>query len=135
MYSKQRRWSSLLSVGVTIIGCVACSVTTTLNPNCQSPAWSTWKIRLNKHKDDSFLSVFIHDVVGSVRLACYYNRAEVIGDPALRPASGERIHTSAFRRQQSPSERMQCALARGERLNRSCWLVSLRFRPARNRPQ
>ena len=24
-------------------------------------------IRLNKHKDDSFLSIFIHDVVGSVR--------------------------------------------------------------------
>ena len=51
-------------------------------------------IRLNKHKDDSFLSVFIHDVVGSVRLACYFSRAAESGDPALRPASGERIHTS-----------------------------------------
>ena len=64
-------------------------------------------IRLKKYKDDSFPSVFIHDVVGSVRLACYYSRAAESGDPALRPANGEQIqiHTSAFRRQQSPSER------------------------------
>ena len=33
-------------------------------------------------------------------MTCYFSRAAESGDPALRLASGERIHTSAFRGQQ-----------------------------------
>ena len=37
-------------------------------------------------------------------MACYFSHVAESGDPALRPASGEGIHTSAFRRQQSLSD-------------------------------
>ena len=38
-------------------------------------------------------------------MACYHSHVAESGDPALWPASGERIHTSAFRRPQSSSGR------------------------------
>ena len=40
-------------------------------------------------------------------MAFYYRRASESGDPALRPASVEGIHTSAFRRQRNLGEQAQ----------------------------
>ena len=56
-------------------------------------------------------------------------------DLALRPGSEGQIYASILSGQLSQSERMWCEFMRGERLGGSRQLVSLGFRPARNRPQ